>query len=151
MDVDVVDESVEVDWPIEDIPGTAALYLWVHKNSWTKREPDPYAFDPKPANQHTGLSTDWEKHSTPEDTRSRSTRQGAENYGVVGFVASNVRAINGYNIRVEHDPVKTIPRNRAHTQIWGRFGKNEAPPGRERLRVLLQRQCQILIHWSEPV
>jgi hypothetical protein len=76
-----------------------------------------------------GMSTEWEKYSTAEETRERAREFGKDPgaYGVVAFVTGEVRAIPGHS--VVHSPT----RNRAHTDVIG--------PQSEESRVLLSRIC----------
>ncbi len=98
-------------WPTEVIPDKAVLYMRLHR-AWMKNgEPIPGAF----RNIVDGMSTDWDKYSTPEETRQRA-RVPNEN-AVIAFVVREVRGIPGQS--VEHAP---LPENRAHTNVTGEKG-----------------------------
>ena len=62
--------------------------------------------------QGSGMSTDWEKYSTPTQTRARA-KEPTKN-GVIQMQAGSVREIPA--LKIEHSP-KT--KNRAHTDVLG--------------------------------
>jgi hypothetical protein len=107
-------------WQPEEIPDDARLYMRVHRNDIDNRgRPLPGAFRNSPPTPEGGMSTDWEKYSTPEATRQRG-RQPEGNYAVIGLIAGRVRDIP--NQRVQHTPVQdhTLHSdNRAHTDVLG--------------------------------
>lgn len=116
-------------WPVEDIPAEALLYMRVHKMWCRDGDVLPGAFSNHGDDTgRPGMSTDWEKYSTPEDTRNR-TKRDPLNYGVVKMIAGRVRGIPDQT--VEHTPVH--PDNRAHTDV---FGDKDSNP---EVRVLLRR------------
>ena len=95
-------------WPAETIPHTDDLYMRVH-HQWTRDgAPVPGAFQ----NRDGGMSTEWARYSTPDETRSRG-RVPADN-GVVKMHVGTVRGLP--NQTVVHTPEKT---NRAHTDVLG--------------------------------
>lgn len=105
-------------WLEEDIPSDAILYQRVHrKNLNAEGAPIPGAFRNTP-NKQDGMSTDWEKYSTPSETRSRA-RNPSDNV-VIALPVGKVREIEGQTI--QHTPVNpgpdTLP-NRAHTDVFG--------------------------------
>lgn len=61
-----------------------------------------------------GMSTDWQRYSTPEQTRNRVTRKPPAEYAVIKMLVEKVRAIPDQ--MVEHTP---LPDNRAHTDVLG--------------------------------
>jgi hypothetical protein len=103
--------EIQNNWPKEEIPDNSALFLRVHKN-WIA--PDggvfPGFFRNVPADD--GMSCDWEKYSTAEESRNRA-RAPSQN-GILSMVAGEIRSVP--NQRLEHDP---IPANRAHAQVFG--------------------------------
>jgi hypothetical protein len=105
-------------WESESIPAEATLYLRVHKTLLDDDGlPKPVAFRNSPTKQD-GMSTDWEKYATPEETRQRA-RNPADNI-VVSLPAGEVRQVPGQ--RVEHTPLQPAPDspgNRAHTDVFG--------------------------------
>ncbi len=64
------------------------------------------------------MSTDWNKYSTPLETRLRAKNPQANI--VIALVAGDVRAIEGQ--RIEHTPINPSDEqagNRAHTDVFG--------------------------------
>ena len=68
-----------------------------------------------PKTPGSGMSTDWEKYATAEQTRHRG-RQPAENYAVIELVAGEVRGVPEQT--VVHTPNRELD-NRAHTDVFG--------------------------------
>ncbi len=97
-------------WEIEQILDEDYLFMRVHKNNFDVRtqKPKPIAFD----NHGSGMSTDWDKYSTPLDTKQRAKIP--KNYGVISLNAGEVRQIEDQS--VEHSP---SIENRAHTDVKG--------------------------------
>ena len=96
-------------WPQELIPDNDELFMRVHCQ-WTRNgNPIPGAF----RDHDGGMSTDWAKDSTPEQTLRRA-RKNPEKNGVVKLQVSEVRAIP--NQTVVHTPEIA---NRAHTDVLG--------------------------------
>ena len=60
----------------------------------------------------SGMSCDWEKYSTPEESRRRAKDPSAN--GVLTMLAGEIRSVPRQ--RLAHDP---IPTNRAHPQVFG--------------------------------
>jgi hypothetical protein len=80
----------------------------------------PGFFRNRPKAPSAGMSCDWEKYSTAEESRQRA-RNPATN-GVLSMVAGQVREVPRQ--RLEHDPVKELEStppivNRAHSQVFG--------------------------------
>jgi len=122
----------ENNWKKEDIPETAHLFSRVHRNWLKDGDVNPGFFRNSPDDSTGGMSCDWNKYSTPEETKARAKQP--EKNGVLQFVASEVREIPGQ--RLEHDPQ---PTNQAHSQVFG-----EKTP---EVRVKLKRICT----WIIPV
>jgi len=99
---------VESAWPKEAIPDDAVLYMRLHRMWMKDGVPIPGAF----RNIVDGMSTDWDRYSTPEETRQRA-KVPVDN-AVITLVAGQVGAIPGQS--VEHAP---LPDNRAHTNVVG--------------------------------
>src|SRR5665213_551520 len=97
------------EWQIEEIPDQNFLFLRVHKSFVKFGEGIPLgAFK----DHGGGMSTDWDKYSTPEQTRNRAKRSPSENNGVLRLNVGEVRAISG--LSVAHEP---LSENRAHTEV----------------------------------
>ena len=76
--------------------------------------------DPSSPSKEAGMSTDWEKYSTPEECRQRVRQVGRDpnNYEVIQLNVGKVREIPDQ--RVEHTPIFEPPiLNRAHTDVLG--------------------------------
>jgi hypothetical protein len=131
MDLSVADQVVS--WPREDIPAEDHLWMRVHKNDMENEEIFPGAFRNRPKDTG-GMSTDWDKYRTAEDTRNDG-RVPPENYAVIRLNVGEVRKIPDQT--VVHTP--DIERqNRAHTDVFGQ----KHPEA----RVLLIRAAKIVIH-----
>ena len=96
-------------WPTEIVPDEGFLFMRVHKNMIKDGKPSMSVF----VNHGAGMSTDWEKYSTPEQTAGRG-RGSPENYGVVGMLTGDVRQVPGQS--VVHTPKDE---NRARTDVAG--------------------------------
>jgi hypothetical protein len=122
-----------MNWPREEIPDADALFMRVHRCFLQYGEIIPGVFkDHGDRNGKGGMSTDWEKYSTPVATRNRARRP--EDNGVISFNAGQVRAISG--LTVNHSP-DLESCNRAHTDIRG-----EKTP---EVRLKLQRIFKLII------
>lgn len=119
-------------WKQEDIPDEAILYCYVHKigevNSKTG-DPLERAFRNTPYDTGTDKSSDWNKYSTPEETRQRLAKQPKRSGGFKNPDDYCVLQLSVQKIRteipsqtIEHDPIQNnpvLPDNRAHTKIIG--------------------------------
>jgi hypothetical protein len=107
----------QVIWESEQVPDSAFLYLRVHKNNIeSDGTPAPGAFRNLPkTDPSAGMSTDWNKYSTPTETRGRA-KTPSDN-AVAKLSVIGIRAIEGQ--RVEHTPKNDGERNRAHTDVFG--------------------------------
>ena len=104
------DDQTTVNWESEIIPDLARLFLRVHRSYIREGRPVPGAFRDIGA----GMSTDWDKYSTPEESRARA-RKPDEN-GIVEMNTATVRGISA--LVVEHTPSRQF-NNRAHTDVVG--------------------------------
>lgn len=84
------------------------MYYRVHRNFCNGGEIGPNVF----RNHGDGMSTDWEKYTTPEESRDRAKKP-LEN-AVVSLIVGDVAKIPGQ--RIEHTP---IPENRSHADVLG--------------------------------
>jgi hypothetical protein len=111
-------------WSSELIPDDALLYQFVHQQWFSKKtggvSPTFFknVFDPR--TNRAGMSTDWSRYSTPEETRDRAKDPTIN--GVIESTASDVRAIPEQI--VEHTPIQNHPDpevrdNQAHTDVFG--------------------------------
>lgn len=104
------------DWPVEPIPDADELYMGLHKR-WLY--PDGALMLGAIRDHDGGMSTDWSKYSTPQETRDRR-RTPADN-AVISLHVGSVRAMPGQT--VTHSP---LPENRAHTDVMGQKKDEEA-------------------------
>lgn len=93
----------------EDIPDDHDLFMRVHKQYTTKGILLPTAF----RSQGDGMSTDWNKYSTPVETKARANKN-PENNGVISFSVGATRKIPEQIVK--HTPEDN---NRAHTDVFG--------------------------------
>jgi hypothetical protein len=115
------------DYPKEQIPNEASLYYRIHKTYIIDNEIIPGAFQSK----IDGMSTDWDKYSTPQQSLALS-KNPADN-GIVKFSVGLIR--QQPSMDVEHDPQLY---NRAHSLIHGVPEKGEL---KTKVRLLLKRIC----------
>jgi hypothetical protein len=116
-------------YPKERILNEDLVYRRVHKNLVPDGVISPGALWIT-RNSSDAVSVDWNKYSTPLETRNRSLNPG--NYAVVSLIAGKVRAIDA--LTVMHDPQ---PDNRAHSLIDGEKT--------DKTRVLLLEKCSMII------
>ena len=99
-----------INWVVEVIPDTQRLYMRVHKMFVYQGDFVVGVF----RDQGEGMSTEWEKYSSPEDARSRA-KVPREN-GVIEMIAGSVSETPG--LRVQHAP-DLERRVRGHTEVIG--------------------------------
>jgi len=119
-------------FPIEDIPDSALLYFRVHKTYIDDEgEVNVGVFKEQEEGNQKSMSTDWEKYSTPEDSRNRARKPNLN--GIVHFIAGNLRNLT---LSVTHSPIDPNPpikANQAHTDVKG----NKIPIEDDEIRVKL--------------
>ncbi len=133
------------------MPDNALLYMRVHrnevvyvvKNDALLPEPKPSVFknraDPQMPSTPAGMSTDWNKYSSPEQTRARSRRSEPNDNGVLVLNAGKVRLIPLQT--VDHTPIRRIPTdptsqdNRSHTDVHGPKSPKEGKTPDERIAI----------------
>jgi hypothetical protein len=112
-------------WPKENIPNPDRLFYRVHAGQLVDGALHAGIF----REQGDSMSADWEKYSTPQQSRSRAA-QPTRN-GIIALVAGDVR---GVGMTVEHTPDE--PRNnRAHSSIGG-LGADKAKKVKLRVKLL---------------
>src|SRR6266568_1723640 len=100
----------EVIWPVEQIPDVDGVFMRAHHVHFRDGELQPGVF-----RQHgDGMSVDWEKYSTPEETRNRAAKP-FEN-AVVRAGAGHIRQISDLDVRHKPDHKHS---NRAHSDVVG--------------------------------
>ena len=113
MDTDVANE-VEPKWEPEEIPDEDLLFMRVHRDYLDDDgEPIPQAFRNRPP-RTGGMSTDWRKYSTAEETMGRARDRTANI--LIELLTGAVRKIP--NQSVAHTP-DIENNNRAHTDVFG--------------------------------
>lgn len=123
----------EVSWPVENIPDQDFILRRIPKRKVKKDgTPSPGAFN----NFQGGMSSDWDKYSTPQETRQRDSNP--RETGVVKLSVRQVREIPAQT--VEHTPKQN---NRAHTDVFG--------PKDEEERTRLRRISQWVIRPDDPL
>jgi hypothetical protein len=94
-------------WPIEQIPHEHFLFMRIH--ACYVKFGDPIGAFRDIGN---GMSTDWEKYSTAQESRDRA-RDPSQN-GVVKLNVGKICQLEG--MAVAHTPE---PLNRAHSEVFG--------------------------------
>ncbi len=120
----------ELVWATEKIPDFDSVFMRAHETYFRDGELMPGVFTAKDG----GMSVDWDKYSSKEETRKRA-KNPAKN-AVLSLSVGGVREIKGLD--VEHRPE---PKNRAHSEI-------DLPDNHEDLteiRVFLLRLAKIAI------
>jgi hypothetical protein len=99
----VADDGVSP-WPVEDIPDGDELYMRVHRR-WFDDAGDLEAgcFQNHPK-QTGGMSTDWSRCATPDDTCNRALRSGPTDNAVLALGVRDGRGIPGQT--VVHSPIQ---------------------------------------------
>jgi hypothetical protein len=100
-----------IDWKAEYIPGDADTYMRAHRTYFRGPKLLPGVFKSRDG----GMSVDWEKYSTPEETRQRSTSNPLDN-AIISLPVVGVRGIR--NLDVKHTPDHESA-NRAHSDVLG--------------------------------
>jgi len=99
-------------WEIEDIPDGDDTFMRAHSDHFRRGKLQPGVFRVR----DDGMSVDWEKYSTPEETRQRCN-QPLQN-AIISLSASEVRGISGLDVK--HAPtLAPQPVNRAHSNVLG--------------------------------
>jgi hypothetical protein len=125
-------DAVRPSWEKEEIPNNSMLYMRVH---WRYLNDDGCPEVGAFRDHCGGMSTDWDKYSTPHDTLNRGREP---RYNAV--IEMNVEAVRSIpNQSVQHCP---FPENRAHTEVVGEKRKDPE------VRIKFQRNCRVIIPWS---
>jgi hypothetical protein len=100
----------EVTWPVEAIPDADEVFMRAHEAYFRDGSLQPGVF----RQQGKGMSVDWNRYATPEETRRRATNPSAN--AVIATVVGRIRNIP--NLQVQHDP-DYERKNRAHSSVFG--------------------------------
>lgn len=120
----------DVVWPTETIPDSDAVFMRAHETYYRDGELTPGVFKAKEG----GMSVDWSKYCSMEETRQRATSP--EKNAILSLPVGGIRKTD--DLDVIHRPE---PDNRAHSEV-------DLPIDREKLtevRLLLKRLAQTVI------
>lgn len=110
-------------WEIESVPNEDYVYRSVHyqwfNNTSGKLLAGAFRVPPENVDLRRGISVNWDKYSTPEETRSGARRP--EENGVISLNVGEVRVHE--TLKIEHTP---RPQKRAHCDILGAANDPEA-------------------------
>jgi hypothetical protein len=98
-----------IGWPVEEIPDTDAVFMRAHRAYLLDGELSPGVC----REQGGGMSVDWERYSTAEQTKQRAKKP--EDNAVIKMPVIGIRDIKP--LIVEHTP--DYPVNRAHAEVFG--------------------------------
>ena len=119
----------------EHIPDSDLLYMRAHKTWFNKKgQLTPGVFQNRGEGPSAGMSTNWSKYATAEETRN-AHREPAKN-AVIALVTGDVRRLPGQT--VQHTPQ---PNNYAHTDVFGEKT--------EEVRVRLLRMCTFVLDMND--
>lgn len=93
--------SNEIIWEKEDIPDSDYLYYRIHQNNLRNNKITPGVFKEVGEGDERGMSTDWSRYSTPEESLKRA-KIPAHN-GIIHFVVKSIRTIP---LEILHSPIK---------------------------------------------
>lgn len=124
----------DVNWPVEDIPDDDSVYMRAHR-MFFRPTLQPGVFTPHGG----GMSVDWEKYSSPEDTRQRA--KNPDHNAVIRLPALGIRDIN--NLALEHTPE---PENRAHSDVFGLVNSEDLTEA----RILLLNLSRVVLDLLAP-
>ena len=124
----------ELEWPIEVIPSADSVFMRAHKMHIREGNLTPGVFK----NQGSGMSVDWDKYSSPEETRLRGKIP--QHNAVILMQVAAVRAITG--LAVEHSPDPQT-RNRAHALVLGLSDRAE---DNIEMRAQLLKTASVVLH-----
>lgn len=96
----------QLDFPAEFIPDADQVFMRAHRNFLRNGAITPSVFRA----QGEGMSVEWGKYATPEETRNRA-RKPIDN-AILALIAGEIRSKAG--LGVNHTP---LPENRAHSDV----------------------------------
>ena len=101
-------------WPKEQIPPSDWLYKRVPKAHYSDDVLNSAATFRNTPTKQDGMSVDWSRHSTPEQTLRRAVQKPVATYGVIKLQVAKVAKIPGQ--RIEHTPRDD---NQSHADVFG--------------------------------
>ena len=122
----MADMPEAITWPVEHVPNEDRLFMRVERTFVRDGKFIPGVFKNRPT-ESDGMSTDWDRYSTPDVTRDRA--KVPQNNGVIEMPVAEVRKI--IHQTVVHRPIQS---NRSHTDVLG--------PKDEEVRLKLRRVAQ---------
>lgn len=102
-----------------------------------------------------GLSTDWSKYSTPDESLKNlpGDDPNLSDWGIVELKVGDLRKIikrNNFLIKLKHDPIRTpsetLKINRAHTLLTN-FNKE----GKQRIRTRIRVELSLIASWASAM
>ena len=96
----------QLSFSVEEIPDADSVFMRAHRNLLRNGAIVPGVFRA----QGAGMSVDWSKYASPEDTRQRA-RKPLDN-AILAMIAGDIRGTAG--LPVNHSPE---PENRAHADV----------------------------------
>ncbi|OQX06372.1 MAG: hypothetical protein BWK80_50825 [Desulfobacteraceae bacterium IS3] len=114
-------------WDIEEIPDENKVFYRIHKGFLREGKLIPGAF----REIGDGMSVDWEKYSTPEDSICRAKIP--EDNGIVSLIVGNIRKTD---LEVSHKPSE---KNISHSIVKGKKRKIQDDP---EVRLILMKISQ---------
>ena len=107
----MADDELSVSWEAEAIPDADEVYMRAHRTHFTpKGELRPGVF----RDQGAGMSADWSKYATPEETRARAKTPEAN--AVLALGVGALREVE--TLSVVHEPLAEEA-NRSHSEVFG--------------------------------
>jgi hypothetical protein len=92
-----------------------------------------------------GLSMDWSRKCTPEETRQRAKTKNTSEYGVIGIAAGNIKT--NTDLKILYQPSVQNPAHVLVNAGWQLESKNqESKRARRKLRTVLARYASWIIY-----
>ena len=129
-------------WAKEHIPSNDVLFYRIYKSHVDDGEVMPGCFREKGNGESKGMSTDWSRYSTAEQSKERAKTPSYN--GIISFITGDIR---GLSLTVAHDPIEnhpSLPNNRAHTNISG-IGNERIKKTETRLKLTQKYKWEIKI------
>lgn len=102
-----------LEWESEYIPDESNTYMRAHGQYFRGKILQPGVFRKRDG----GMSVDWEKYATPEETRERTNGDPLAS-AVIRLPVVGIRDINQLDIKHTPDHTPELP-NRAHSDVLG--------------------------------
>ncbi len=119
----------KLEWPVEEIPDGDSVFMRAHRDYF---HPDgnllPVVFQA----HGEGMSVNWDKYASTEDTR-KQARKDPDANAVISMPVIGIRQID--ELKVEHTPE---PTNQAHSDVFGLPQKSQRDRRDEMRRLLLK-------------